>query len=212
MKVLSAIVALGRSTIGKIAQKTGMHRQSVKIILDGLVSKEIVIVEKEGNKYFYCSEDLDKVKNKFIKELEDVEEGIPSLKADYEDTKDTQIINVVSGRSGLRSVLMDEIIKGKEICAFHVSNVSDECNEEFAANDVRRIEHNVPLRLITSYDFSKKPLCDIKMTKMESKIDMFIYGNKLTLFHNDVDMKIFTMKIKEITNLFKDIFEEKWGS
>ncbi len=213
-KVFEATLKIGKSTIGKIAQKTGMHRQSVKIILVSLQEKGFVSKSSEGNKIFFSSNDLNDIKKKFLSQLECMKKQVPALKAEYEDTKDSQIINAVSGVKGLRSALMDEIIKGKEICAFHLSCLSEEFSEEFEANDKRRVIHKIPLRVLTNHKSNQKSSKNLlykqKGWSVQSKIDLFVYANKLTIFYSDTETKIFTMKINEITTLFKDIFEKKW--
>jgi len=59
MKVFEEIVRQ-KSTIGKIAQGTGMHRQSVKIVINSLIRKRFVKKKKKANKIFYSAEDLKK--------------------------------------------------------------------------------------------------------------------------------------------------------
>jgi len=212
MNVFKAVVYLDTSTIGKIAQTTGMHRRSVKIILTALIDKGFVYVEQEANKLLYSANDLDQIKDKHLSTLESLKKTIPPLRADYEETKDTQIINAVSGTLGLRTVLLDEIMKGKEISAFILSPPKKEFDKEYKANDKRRKQFKIPLRMITNYDYGKLPLTTIKKTSKKSTIDLFMYANKLTIVYNDVETNIFTIKIEEITKFFKSVFEKGWKS
>lgn len=208
--VIRAIAELKKSTIGRIAQKTGMHRQSIKIILAKLAEMSIVKTEKVSNKILYSLENVHTIQNRVLGEFDKIKSAIPSLKADYEETKDSQIINAVSGNNGLRTVLMDEIIKGKEICAFHLSPLYKKFEQSFIENDSRRKKHNVPLRILTNQDISVKDLCRIRKTKLQSKVDVYVYANKITIFYDNADTAIFTIKINEVSKMFKDLFEKKW--
>jgi sugar-specific transcriptional regulator TrmB len=211
MKILKAIVYLESSTIGKIAQATGMHRQSVKIIIEALIKRGLIKVEEQGNKLIYSASDLDKMKQSYLSNLETIKNEIPSLKADYEETKDTQKINSLCGKLGLRSILMDEIIKGKEIRAYNITPLRKDFLKEFDDNDNRRGELGIPLRLLTAFDEDKKPLCKMKRCNVKSKIDIFVYGNKVSMLYDNFDTDIFTIKIEEITKLFKDLFNNRWN-
>lgn len=210
MQVFKAVILLNKSTIGKIAQQTGMHRQSVKIILDLLNKKGFIQMYKDANKLLYSATPLQKIKKQYLSQLNEMKKHIPELKADYEETKDTQIINTVSGKLGLRSVLMDEIIKGKEICSFNLSPIRKDFQEEYKANDKRRIETKIHLKVLSHFPMKEIPLSKIKYTKKSSKIDMFIYANKIAIIYNNVKPRIFTIKINEITTLFGDLFNSNW--
>lgn len=206
IKVFKSIVSLGKTTIGKIAQETGMHRQSVRIILETLVKKGFVKCEGSG-KYYYTANDLETIEKEQISKLDEIKKIIPRLNADYQDTKNTQMMNVLSGKLGLRTVLMDEIIKGKEILAFHLS--PSRFPEEYRLNDERRKKNNIPMRIISNQD-DKYILAKVKKTKIKSKIDLFVYADKVTILYNDYDTKILTVKIPEITKFFRNVFEDRY--
>jgi sugar-specific transcriptional regulator TrmB len=209
-KVIEAIISLKSATTGRIAQTTGMHRQSVRIILESLTKNGFISGRFNGNQIVYSHNDLDGLKRKSLNGILALKDEIPKLRADYEDTKDTQVINAVTGVLGLRSVLMDEVLKGKEICAFHLSRRREEYEREFMANDKRRAKQKIFLRMLRNQEGRKIPLANIKNTRLQSKVDIYVYANKVTLFYNVSDAKVFTIKINEITRFFKDVFEEKW--
>ena len=210
MNVFKAVVYLDKSTIGRIAQHTGMHRHSVKIVLQTLIGKGFVNMEQQANKLLYSTENPEKIKELYLSQLEETKKNIPQLTADYEETKDTQIINAVSGKLGLRTVLMDEIMKGKEICAFNLSKIREDYLEEYKANDKRRVESNIPLRVLTAFPLENLPLSKIKYIDRKSMIDLFVYANKITIFYDNFETKIFTIKIDEVTKFFRDIFNNNW--
>jgi sugar-specific transcriptional regulator TrmB len=208
MDIFSMLVKLKSSTAGHLAQKTGMHRQSVRIILANLEQKGFVSKRRLKNNIIYKSEELDDIRRKYREELLSNKKIIPKLSADYEESKDTQVINAVKGRKGLETVLLDEIIKGKEIKAFTLSSM-DAYKEELKANDERRKKNNIMLKMLTNPP-TRIPFSEIKKTDLKSKINVYVYANKITILYNDKDMNIFTMKIKEITKLFSDIFDNHW--
>jgi sugar-specific transcriptional regulator TrmB len=208
MDVFSALVKLKSATAGHLAQATGMHRQSVRIILANLEKQGFVRKHLLKNSIFYEPEKLHELKRCFQERLLSHKQIIPRLAADYQDSKDTQVINAVKGRKGFETVLIDEIIKGKEIKAFNLAPM-DEYKDELKANDGRRIKHNIPIRILTNNPLSV-PFSRIKRTRLKSKVNVNVYSNKVSILCNDDSLTIFTIKIREITQLFSDIFDNCW--
>jgi len=209
MKVLEAIYA-EISSIGKIAQECGMHRESVKIILKSLEEDGFIARETRGNRIYYHAGERDAVRDRCIQALEEQKKDIPMLIADYEDTKDTQIVNTVYGRLGLRTVLMDEIIKGKMIVGWKLMPVRNEYEPEFTANNKRRLQRGIPMRLISNSRLHT-PLAQIKATHRKGKADVFVYANKVSIFYDNKKGQIFTIKIPGIARAFREIFDREWA-
>lgn len=208
MEIFSTLIKSKSSTAGQLAQATGMHRQSVRIILANLEQKGFVSKRKLKNNILYKSEELDDIKRKYREKLVNNKKIIPKLSADYEESKDTQIMNAVKGTKGLQTVLMDEIIKGKEVKAFNLSSMRD-YEEELKANDERRKKKNILLKVLTNQPI-KVPFSKIKKTNLKSKVNVYVYANKITMLYNDANLNIFTVKINEITKFFSDVFDNHW--
>lgn len=204
------VLAGNELTIGSIAQKTGMHRQSVRIILQTLLKKRYLKVRQLGNKFLYSAEDLGTVERMYLRQLETVENQVPRLKALYNETKDTQTINVLTARFGLRTVLLDEIMKGNEIVSFQLTPLRPEYAAEYDANALRRKRLGIPLRVLTPYESKKYPLTRVKHTTQKSKISIYAYANKTTFIYDDQNLTIITLKIPEIAKYFKGRFNEMW--
>jgi sugar-specific transcriptional regulator TrmB len=211
MKVFTEIVYLHNSTIGKIAQATGMHRQSVKIILENLMEKRFIKFDRKGNKKIYFPNDLTEIRKNYLSELDSIKKNIPPLKLLYEETKNSQTLNALSGKSGLKAVLLDEIIKGKEICSFHLAPPVKDFEAEYRANDRRRVSLKIPLRILSPYKVEEIPFSKVRKINKKSKIEIFVYATKITIFYMDIESKIFTIKINEVTKLFQDIFNNYWN-
>jgi hypothetical protein len=209
-KVFRQVILLHKSSIGKIAQATGMHRQSVKIILKTLIEKGFIGIEKSANKQLYFANELKKIKDAYFGSLDEIKKQLPLLRTLYEGTKNTQIINALTGKLGLRTVLLDEIIKGKPICSFHLAVPKPEFEEEYRHNDRRRVELKIPLKILSSFKTREIPLSTIRKTNKKSNIEIFVYGNKVTIFYMGIEAKIFTVKINELTRLFQNIFDSDW--
>jgi predicted transcriptional regulator len=230
-----------KSNMGQIAQNTGMHRQSVKICLEALEKKGFIekfntIIntknknksEKNKNNYYYQTKNINEIKNKILKDIQKIENEVPALSQEYESTKDSQKINTLYGTLGLRTVLLDEIIKEKEICAYDVSEQNEEFNKEYKKNDERREKLGIRLRYLRNTEKKdnknnninnqnikikehiNKPLSTYKKTNIQSKISIFIYANKVTFVYNIGKGIIFTSKINEVTKFFSDTFENRW--
>jgi sugar-specific transcriptional regulator TrmB len=209
LRVFSEIVRTP-STIGKLAQMTGMHRRSVKIIIKSLIDKGFVAEKKEGNRIFYHAADLRRIKRKYLTELDSIKLAIPGLSAAYEETKDSQVINLLKGRYGLRSVLLDEIIKGKEVCSFQLSGIRPEYADEYHANADRRKKLGIHLRVLTPFAGEQYPLSTVRKTRMKGRISAYVYSNKTTFVYDSAEQKILTVKIPEINGYFRELFENEW--
>jgi len=204
--VLKAIIK-GHKTIGKIAKHTGFHRQSVRVIIDKLKQEDLITEQKNNGNLSYKINELSDIKTKKLNELEKLKSDIPRLKAFYNETKDTQVINFLEGKKGLQSVLLDEVLKGKEICSFHLCRIKKEFEEEYVKNTKRRTEKKIFMKILSQFD-NKTPYSKTKKLNWKSKTNIFSYANKTTIiFEND---KIWTIKIPEIVKYFQELFDEKW--
>jgi len=136
---------------------------------------------------------------------------MPRLKAIYEETKDTQILNVLTGKLGLRTVLLDEIIKGKVIYSFQLTQPRDEYKNEYEANAKRREKLGIPIRILTPFFGDDYPLSESRQTDLRGKISLYAYANKTSLVYDSEELKILTIKIPEIAEFFKELFEKEWS-
>ncbi len=211
ISVISELSKMKEATIGKIAQKTGMHRQSAKIVVRSLLEKKLIQKKTAGNRIIYSITNLKEAKERYISSLDFAKKDIGRLKALYESTKDTQTINALPGKTGLRTMLLDEIIKKQTICAFHLASPKSEFEAEYRANDSRRQKNGINLKIISAYKVEKIPLSSVKYTKKKSNIEIFVYANKVTMFYQGNESKIFTIKINEITKFFQEMFDRKWN-
>jgi predicted transcriptional regulator len=208
-KVFKAI--LGEPlTIGKIAQKVGMHRRSTKLTLARLVERGFITISREGNRIFYHPVELDIIKNKYLGALAALKADIPRLDRIYSETKDTQTINLLKGRLGLRTALVDEIIKGQEICSFQLSPLRKEYLDEYESNSNRRKKLGIRIKVLTPYETMPSPLSQIRKTMMEGKVAVYVYSNKTTIIYDTLEITVLSVKIPEITKFFKDKFKDEW--
>lgn len=214
--VYLALLELGRALAGEISQKSGVHRRSVYEAINGLEKKDLVESEtKQGNKYFIPKEPkmiLDLLESKKAELLTIV----PGLSARYEDSKDTQITNFFKGKAGLKTILDDEIIKGKEILVLGAIPIVDKYLDIYARYDKRRVEKNILMRLIFSEEdrgnHRDMPLAKVKYLPKEYDSPLMIetYANKVAIIHMAEKPFTISIKIPEITESYKNYFELLW--
>ncbi len=208
--VLSGLARLGTATIGQLSRSTGLHRRSVKLVLERLERDGLVTTTSVANTIVYAFGNVDAARRQALAKLEQLERSVPRLQAAYDETKDSQVINVLHGPPGLRALLVDEIIKGVEVRAFKLSPERPEFAAEFAANDERRARLKIPLRVLTPLPVEEKRLTAHRRTRRRGATNAYVYGNKVTLVHNGAETSIISVKIPEVTRYFTELFEDEW--
>jgi sugar-specific transcriptional regulator TrmB len=197
-------------TIGKIAQKVGMHRRSAKLTLTRLAERGFITISREGNRIYYHPVELDAIRKRYLGALLALKADIPRLDRIYSETKDTQTINLLKGRLGLRTALVDEIIKGAEICSFQLSPLRLEYLGEYEANSARRRKLGIRIKVLTPEKTVPSPLSQVRKTRMRGKVSVYVYSNKTTIIYDTPEITVLSIKIPEITRFFRERFMEQW--
>lgn len=116
IKVYSAVLEIGISSLGKIQEKTGIERRNIYDILNKLIEKGFVsyTIEK-GKKTYQCTHPnkiLEEIKNK-EKLLEELEKQIPKIKEIYDVSSPTIKAEVFRGNESIKA-LLNEVLDYKE--------------------------------------------------------------------------------------------------
>jgi sugar-specific transcriptional regulator TrmB len=114
IKVYSAILEIGISTINKIHEKTGIERRNIYDILNKLIEKGLVSYTIEKGKRTYQITHPNKIigyieerKHELDKTKEEIEKEIPLIIKKFESTKPEIRAEVYRGKDGIKAIFED---------------------------------------------------------------------------------------------------------
>ena len=189
IKVYSAILHIGISSVNKIHEKTGVERRNIYDILNKLIEKGFVSYNIEKEKRVYqCSPPkvlFERIKNKEEK-LKELEKQMPEISAVYENSKPSIMAQIYRGKDGIRAVFED-MLDYKENYFIGGGHYIVKLLPHYWANyNQRRIKLKVKWINIWRYELKKEakqlPLEVIKILPKEFSgypNVVFIYGNKI---------------------------------
>ncbi|MBU0615782.1 MAG: hypothetical protein KJ601_06835 [Nanoarchaeota archaeon] len=209
-KVYLALVNLKRSQPGKISQETGMHRRTVYHALEALIRLELIKKEQQS----YVANDPKKLYSLIDVQQEQLDIALPSLKADYEASKDTQISNFFRGINGLKTILDDMIIKKSDIFVIGNPNFTDEYAKTFERFDSRRRKTGIKMRFVCTRKYDHIPIKAAQFRFLPEQYDTvsntYAYANKIAIIHWANEPLIISIKLAEMTKAYKDYFDILW--
>lgn len=141
---------------------------------------------------------------------------LPQLTARYEDTKDTQVINFFKGPEGIKTILDDIIIKGKEVLVIGAITVPDEFVDIFRRYRTRRLKTNIRSRLLFTEDqrgkFTHIHLDNVRYLPEEYRniVTTAIYANKVGIILFTKEPLAISIKVPEIVESYKNYFNLLW--
>ena len=219
IKVYSAILHIGSSSINNIHEKTGMERRAIYDIINKLIEKGLISYTTErGKRTYQCapiSRIREEIKNK-KEELEKFEKTIPQIEEIYKSKKQKMNIDIFRGKEGIKSVFED-ILNYKE--AYFIGGrwyVAKEMPIYWSNYDARRIKAGVKFFNLVLHDAPKTPtdkLVSIKELPSDysgSPSIIWIYGNKVVNVVWGQEFFAFMMESKEITENYKRYFDYLW--
>lgn len=116
IKVYSALLELGISTLNKIQEKTGIERRNIYDILNKLIEAGLASYSIEkGKRTYQCTHPnklLEEIKEK-EKKLKELEEQIPNIKSLFELSKPEIRAEIYRGNEAIKT-LFEEILEYKE--------------------------------------------------------------------------------------------------
>ncbi len=229
IKVYSAILGLGISTINKVQEKTGIERRNIYDILNKLIEKGFVsyTVEK-GKRTYQCTHP-----NKIKEEISQKQEGlnrlkreIPTLTALFTLSKPQIRAEVFRGDEAIKA-LLDEALEYKESHWIGGNSSIEKTNLKtwFGHWMQRRVEKKHMMYDLVDYGTFLEGLLpnDIKKHKKEyyqywqlpkeltSPMVIIIFGNKVAqVLYKKEQSFAFVLESKEIKESFMKYFYYFW--
>ncbi|MFA6023303.1 MAG: helix-turn-helix domain-containing protein [Candidatus Pacearchaeota archaeon] len=219
IKVYSAILNIGSSSINNIHEKTGMERRAIYDIINKLIEKGLISYTIERGKRTYQCAPTQKLKeliNLKKQEIEEFEKILPDINKTYNSLKPDINIEIFRGKEGIKT-LFEDMLNYKE--NFFIGGrwyVAKEMPLFWENYDKRRIKKGVKWNNLVLYDALKQPTNKFVETKTLPKefsgspAIIWIYGNKVVnVIWKDYFIALL-IESEDIANNYKKYFDYLW--
>ncbi len=220
--VYLALNTFGPSPASTLARMTNIKRTSMYDILNGLLSRNLIVTFKQGTTTFYAIDDLNKILHQEKEKVRLAETAVKQLSAERA-TQEGIPINHYMGEENYRE-MYEDILRAnpKEIMAWlHLDkfyNALDPVKEEEWTR--RRIKQGVYAKLMLldtplAREFRKTDEECLRTTLLipkdyEFNANCFLYEGHVMLFDADKSITGIRINHASIYNLQKQIFEMTW--
>ncbi|MEK7574766.1 MAG: helix-turn-helix domain-containing protein [Patescibacteria group bacterium] len=223
-KVYMAALALGTSSVGKIAQKAGLKRPTVYLYLDELLKKSFIQRVCIGKREYYRAVDPKVLQKKLEDGLSEWKQQIRELELLQQENQGKPSVSVFEGEEGLLQ-MYEEIKNTKELIFWSdLSSVEKRFPEIFRKINQATIDNRIFTREIIAdtpeaRQSSKRwatTAGEMYMSRLASGPifnDNVIYGNVVAFFRLQ-EQNLFVVRIEDVTiaETLKTIFEMAWRS
>ena len=191
-RVYVALLELGSSTVGQIAQKSRVYRTNVYDSLTSLSNKGLVNHIYKGKNRYFEAENPTKIETLLDEKKKTFQQILPKLLTMQNMAKSKERAHIYEGMQGIRLILEDELRDKKSIYAFGLpKDTADKMKNFIGSYHKRRIK----LKIIQNHIYDENAKERIKylnslgytkakyMPKEEnSPATTTIYGNKVAFF------------------------------
>ncbi len=222
IKVYSAILNIGISTINRIHEKTGLERRAIYDIINKLIEKGLITYTIEKGKRTYQCAPPSRLKeevNKRREELEKFAKLIPSIEKIYGSSKPKINFEIFRGEEGIKSVFED-MLNYKSIYAIGGGfYIVKELHYYWLNYNKRRIKLKSKWRNLVRHELKKQKipkteLIDIKFLPKEfsgNPVVIIIYGDKVVNLSWGEEWFAFMIESKEVAGNYKRYHQYLWN-
>jgi len=214
--IYKALLEKGPCQVGKISQRTGLHRRTIYDTIEILIQKGLISYIKQNKTKIYEASSPEKFLN-IIKQKENIiNEIMPSMMNLYNQPHEKSETNFYKGKSGIKTILEDQIQQKEEIYILGASESAyNTLQYYFKWYDKRRKENNIKTKIIFNKTDKKIkiPFSQIRYLpkKYSSNLAINIYGNTVAIILWQKENPIaIIIKEKEIAESYKKHFELIW--
>lgn len=112
-----ALLRLGKSTVTRLTQETGIHRTYIYDVIEKLKEKGLVSQINEQNKQYFQAVGPERIKEYLLEKVEGVDKLILELNKTKKKSEEETTIEVYKGEEGIKTILNDIIRQGKDYYA-----------------------------------------------------------------------------------------------
>lgn len=225
-----AMLGHGHTTVLKLAEQTDIKRSTAYLILQSLISKNLVRRVVVGKKRHYLPEDPEKMIQLLDSRRESVRESLPALKQLYVTKGDRPHIQFYEGKDNVRRLYRDIIKSKTEILSFGpVKEIYEEFKNECEDIDTFKKFSSKFLgsrEIVNNIKFDKEYARETARGRRSEKIkirilptnlyfqnaDNLIYDNKIVILSVKNDFFAIVIESPILANIYRTMFELAWRS
>lgn len=222
-RVYLATLTLGVSSVQKIAEKAGIKRPTAYIHILELLHEGFIQKVPSGKKEYYAACDPEILRERFTKNYQLFQSGIPELKKLYSGHEGKLKVRVLEGEKALEEVY-DQICKANQISFIaDLKSFEKKFQTVFEKISLAIRENGIQTREIIpnteEAKLSSKRYAVTAGKYYSSRVatngpiynDCAIYGNTLALFRlNEFNLFVVLIEEPTITETMKTIFDLAW--
>ncbi|MBI5061298.1 MAG: hypothetical protein HZB67_03210 [Candidatus Aenigmarchaeota archaeon] len=227
IKVYTALLDLGLTSVGRVHEKTGIERRNIYDILNKLIERGLVSYIFEKKKRFYQLTHPNKIlsfleerKHEFETIKKEIKREIPSLIKKYEMKKPKIGAEIYRGPEGLKAILEDVLnykdtyfIGGGLYIVKRTPSLWRVFNRRRIRLGVRW--YSLAREEVRGHPVTKERLFYTRFLPKEFSVNpnvIWIYGNKVANVLWTEDIFVFLIENKEIAENYKKYFEYLWNN
>jgi sugar-specific transcriptional regulator TrmB len=220
IKVYSAILHIGVSSINGIHEKTGMERRGIYDIINKLIEKGLISYTiEQGKRTYQCAPPnklKEEVKNK-EEELEKFEKAIPEIEDIYRSARPRISFEIFRGKEGIKAVFEDMLNYKDNYFIGGRWYVAKEMPLYWLHYDRKRTEAGIRWHNLVLHDAPKTPTKKLVLVKKLPKdfngnpTIIWIYGNKVAHVIWGSEFIALMMESKDIAENYKKYFKYLWN-
>lgn len=222
-----ALLQLGRASVQSVADKSGLKRPTVYVILNELIEKSVAGRIPRQRKQLYIAKSPDEVFAIYRKKFSLAENILPELRAlAQKGTSPNVRVTYHEGVNQVHNAYFNSLdYKNSEIVAWLSGKFFGEKGKNFWYQNYRpkRLEQNITSRVIVPNTGEMNSYASDDLTaKKETRIDMsedfnisseiMIYGKDRVIMASFEEMIAVIIESEKIHNTLKVIFESHWRS
>lgn len=230
--VYLASLELGPSPVQKIAQRAGIPRATVYLVLDDLQNKGVVTTYDEGKKTYYVAEPpqhiADLVEENVLhakQQQETIKRLIPQLTSRGQFEKgDASIVKYYQGPGGLRGYLRDAVtVDSQEIFSFIYNEASERlmAKANVSWDDIAKNRKRKKMKrklIVTGEDIEKLKITHrtedvlyLNTSDLALEADIDIIGDYVGFIPYAEPLRCVLIKDKSIATTMKSLFSAVWS-
>jgi sugar-specific transcriptional regulator TrmB len=214
-EIYLTLLKLGKSTVTKLTQITGIHRTYIYDLIEKLKEKGLVSQIKEENKQYFQAADPERIKEYLLEKVENLDKILPELNKLKELTKEETTVEIYKGKEGIKTVMNDILREGKDYFAIGAVKEFEEILPIFS----KQFINNVNKKKIIEKAILEKGIKILGVKKKEYKYlpkehifltGMVIYADKIAFFVWQEPYIQILIKNKAITESYLTQFNLLW--
>ncbi len=214
-RIYRVLLELGKTQVGVLSRKTGVHRRSIYDVLDRLIEKGLVSYMVENEKRFYCAADPKRIKEMMDAQKEAVDKLMPELEATFLQQKNKQETQFYRGVEGIKTIFEEQIEDGHDVCIIGGSHYAWQVLRFYLPQYTkRRVKKKIKLHAIYALPRHKSPvpLADVRYLPESflSPVATNVYGGKVAIILWSKDPVAIVIKQQDIARTFKHYFDMLW--